>query len=127
MKKMIMMAVAMSLLAGPAFASCGSHGGYSGGYGASRVSQPKYSAMPRSMPAKAKAAVGQSATTANAAGTTSDATKAKPSASPAAIAQPLKTATADLDAAISAPGAAAAPECKKYSATIGAMISVACE
>ena len=117
MKKLIMTAMAMSLLAGPAFASCGSHGGYSGGYGASRVSQPKYSAMPRSMPAKAKAAVGQSATTANAAGTTSDTTKAKP----------LKTATADLDAAISAPGAAAAPECKKYSATIGAMISVACE
>ena len=127
MKKLIMTAVAMSLLAGPAFASCGSHGGYSGGYGASRVSQPKYSAMPRSAPSKAKATASQSATTADAAGTTSDATKAKPSAAPAAIAQPLKTATADLDAAVSAPAAAAAPECKKYSATIGAMISVACE
>jgi hypothetical protein len=122
MKKMIMTAVAMSLLAGPAFASCGSHGGYSGGYGASRVSQPKYSAMPRSTPSKAKAT-----TTTNAAGTTSDTTKAKPSAAPGATAQPLKTATADLDAATSAPAAAAVTECKKYSATIGAMISVACE
>jgi hypothetical protein len=127
MKKLIMTAMAMSLLAGPAFASCGSHGGYSGGYGASRVSQPKYSAMSRSAPSKAKATASQSATTADAAGTTSDATKAKPSAAPAAIAQPLKTATADLDAAVSAPAAAAAPEGKKYSATIGAMISVACE
>jgi hypothetical protein len=127
MKKLIMTAVAMALLASPAVASCGSHGGYSGGYGASRIAQPKYSAMPRSAPSKARATTSQPAATANAAGTTSGTTKAKPSAAPAATAQPLKTATADLDAAISAPAAAAASECKKYSATIGAMISVACE
>jgi hypothetical protein len=54
MKKLIMTTMA---IAGPAFASCGWRGSYSGGYGAPRVPQPKHAAMPRSGPAKAKVTV----------------------------------------------------------------------
>jgi hypothetical protein len=128
MKKLIMTVTAVAMFApGPAFAGCGSHGGgYSRSYAApASYAKPRYSTTSRSVAARAtsRAKVAAKADPlANDA--SSEAGKGKPAA-PQAPAQSVQTASADNTSSL--PAQPAAQECKKYSATIGAMISVACE
>lgn len=127
MKRLILTALAFALMSGPTFAGCGSHGGY--GASSARAS---YSSTWRpaqayaSKPAKA-AAARPAIREANATGGSApEAGKSKPAAAPAA-AQPIKTVSAVQAATLADQSLAASAECKKYSATIGAMIAVACE
>ena len=125
MKKLIMTLAALSLFAtGPAFAGCGSHGGgYSRGYSAPSASR-QYSAQTPRATAERKAvkpATSKVASTTEAEGLTDAAETKLPKQAIAAVGaiagtNPLGPVAAEV-----------ARECKQYSATIGALISVACE
>jgi hypothetical protein len=128
MKKLIMTLAAVFLLAtGPAFAGCGSHGGgYSRAYSAPSASRPYSTQAPRAT-AERKIAKSVKPATSKVASATefeglADAAEAKlPKQAIAAVeaiagTNPLGPIAAEV-----------ARECKQYSATIGALISVACE
>jgi hypothetical protein len=131
MNKLIMSAAALALfVSGPAYAGCGSHGGYSGGYSAPKYSS--YSAKPRvattrpASPAKvAKLDTSQRVAADGSAKPETD--KAKPAVTPAASGTPVKTASAETATSTPVQAPVEKRECKQYSATIGAMISVQCE
>jgi hypothetical protein len=121
MKKLIMTLAAFSLFAsGPAFAGagCGSHGGgYSRAYSAPSYAAPR--TTPERKVATAKTAKPTAAKEAEDALTAADQSDAKLP----------KQAIAAVEALAGTSGLAAevARECKQYSATIGSLISVACE
>jgi hypothetical protein len=129
MKKLIMTLAAFSLFAsGPAFAGCGSHGGgYSRAYTPSASRQYSTPAPRATVERKAVAAKAVKPTTSKVA----SAAEAEDLAD-AADAKLPKQAVAAVEAiagtnALAPIGAEVARECKQYSATIGSLISVACE
>ena len=126
MKKLIMTLAAFSLLAsGPAFAGCGSHGGgYSRAYSA-----PSSSRQYSTPAAERKAVAAKTAKTMTAKAAREAAVAAAEDAAEAKLAS---QAVAAVEAV--AGTSALAPitseitrECKQYSATIGALINIACE
>jgi hypothetical protein len=122
MKRLIVTLAALSLMAsGPAFAGCGSHGGgYSRAYGASSHSAPRQTVERKVATAKtAKATPAKQAGDAFADADSSNAKLPKQ-----AIAAVEALAGANTLAPVTAE---VARECKQYLATIGALISVACE
>jgi hypothetical protein len=125
MKKLIMTLAAFSLCAsGPAFAGCGSHGGgYSRAYSAHSSSQYSTPAPERKAvtPKAAKTMTAKAAREA-AVAAAEDAAEAKlASQAVAAVEAIAGTSTqAPITSEVSR-------ECKQYSATIGALISIACE
>lgn len=132
MKKLIMTTAALAMFAsGPAFAGCGAHGGYGRAYSAPVYAKPKYSVAPRAVaarpaPAAKPVKVAALQTSAQSDGGGSGDVEAK--TQPAVAAAPVKTAEAPVKAAVeTATPAAGQRECKKYSATIGGMITVPCE
>lgn len=127
MKEPIMTLAALALVvSGPAFAGCGSHGG-----GTSRAySAPSYSAPASRATLERKAAAAKKAKrmTAKAVQEAEDAL----AEADAADAKLPKQAVAAVEAIAGTDTLApiadeAARQCKQYSATIGSLISVACE
>ncbi len=126
MKKLIMTLAALSLFAsGSAFAGCGSHGG-----GYSRASTAPSYARQSSAAAPERKAVTPKATKAMTAKAAKEAAIA--AAEDAAEAQLANQAFAAVEAIAGTNDLApitseVTRECKQYSATIGALISTACE
>lgn len=124
MKKLIMTIAAVALFAsGPAFAGCGSHGGGS--------SASTYSMAPRAT-VERKVATAKAVKAIAKAGSATDAEESATLAEAAELklqpTQPVAAGRALASADTLAPIAAeVARECKQYSATIGSLISIACE
>jgi hypothetical protein len=123
MKKLIMTLAAFSLLAsGPAFAGCGSHGGgYSRQYStpAPRVAAERKAAAKM---AKAMAAARAAKAAEDAAAAIEDAAEDNMPKQAVAAVEAIAGAGAAMSIA-----AEITRECKQYSATIGALINIACE
>jgi hypothetical protein len=126
MKKLIMTLAAFSLLAsGPAFAGCGSHGGgYSRAYGAHSSSRQYSTPAPERKAVTPKAAKTMTAKAAREAAIAAAEDAAEAKLANQAVAAVEAIAGTSTQAPITSD---VSRECKQYSATIGALINIACE
>lgn len=124
MKKLIMTLAAFSLVAsGPAFAGCGSHGGgYSRAYSAPSSSRQYSTPARKSVAPKTAKTMTAKAAREAAVAAAEDAAEAKLASQAVAAVEAVAgtSALAPITSEI-------ARECKQYSATIGALINIACE